>query len=508
MAWLGSERRHCSAFVAPRCTARTLNGVTDASALSQAADNRCMGRTTAIATPHNPLLGAPAESADQLLLSEVISALSYALDLTEGQPPGHCIRSCWIGFHLGQRIGLDTAELWDLYYTLLLKDAGCSSNAARLCELYGQDDRTTKRDFKWVDTDNKTQLAKFVLQHTGVRGQLADRLKRLLHLARHGHELATELVQTRCERGADIARRLGFGEAVAQGIHALDEHWDGRGKPYGLQGDAIPINARIALLSQVVDVFHSIGGRTAALNEVRARHATWFDPSLVDAFGTLSDNDELWRGLGDENIEQRVLALEPECRTRALDDDLLDDIAQAFGQVVDSKSPYTAGHSERVALYTDMIAKRMGIDAGRRRWLRRGALLHDLGKLGVSNSILDKNGALTDDEWTQVRLHPTYTEEILSRITPFRELARVAGAHHERLDGKGYPKALSARDLSIETRIITVSDIFDAITADRPYRGPIPVPEALEIMGRMVGGALDPVCYRALVECVNEVGDA
>lgn len=444
-------------------------------------------------------------NSEQLALSEVISALSYALDLTEGQPPGHCIRCCWLGMHIGKAIGMDSNALWDLYYTLLLKDAGCSSNAARLCELYGQDDHNIKRDFKWIDTDNFTQLVGFVLKHTGVKGQLADRFRRLVQLARDGEELATELIQTRCGRGADIARRMGFGEAVAEGIYSLDEHWNGKGKPHALKGTAIPINSRIALLTQVIDVFFHIGGKQVALDEIRNRSGRWFDPELVNITCSLTDDDEIWNMLLDDNLEARVLALEPESRHLLVDDDMLDEIAEAFGQVIDSKSPYTAGHSERVALYTDIIAKTMGIDDSRRRWLKRGALLHDIGKLGVSNSILDKPDSLTNEEWKQVRQHAQYTEEILKRISPFKELAVVSGAHHERLDGKGYPKGLMAKDISLETRIITTSDIFDAITAERPYRSSIPVPEALEIMGRMVGTALDTDCYNALCECVHQL---
>lgn len=441
----------------------------------------------------------------QLTLSELIGALSYALDLTEGQPPGHCIRCCWIGFHIGQRLGLDAGTLWELYYTLLLKDAGCSSNAARLCELYGSDDRRTKHDFKTVDTDNITQLVQFVIAHTGVRGQLADRFKRLLRLARQGETLATELIQTRCERGAQIARQLGFGDTVADGIYSLDEHWNGRGKPLGLRGAEIPLFARIALLAQVIDVFHHVGGPEAALAEIRARRGSWFDPELVDVALALGAHAGFWAGLRSDDIGDLVQDLEPESRALTVDDDLLDRIAEAFSQVVDAKSPYTAGHSERVALYTDVLAAKLGIDADRRRWLKRGALLHDLGKLGVSNSILDKEGALTDEEWREVRLHPVYTEQILSRLQPFHELAVVSAAHHERLDGKGYPKGMVAAELTLETRIITLCDIFDAITAERPYRGPIPVPQALEIIGRMTGTAIDTQCYHALLECVHEM---
>jgi len=134
----------------------------------------------------------------------------------------------------------------------------------------------------------------------------------------------------------------------------------------------------------------------------------------------------------------------------------------------------------------------------RRRWLKRGALLHDVGKLGVSNSVLDKAGKLDADEWLAVQQHARYTQTILSRIDAFAELAVVAAAHHERLDGKGYPRGLTADDISLETRIITTADIFDAITADRPYRGPIPIPQALEIMAETVGTAIDAQCFAAL----------
>ena len=433
-----------------------------------------------------------------LLLSEVIGAFSYALDLTEGQPPGHCLRGCWIGVHVGKELGLDRAALWDLYYTLLLKDAGCSSNAARLCELYGADDLAVKRDFKTVDPDHLIEITGFVLTHAGLGRGLKERFQRIAHLAAHGEELATELIATRCERGAAIARQLGFNEVVAAGIHGLDEHWNGNGRPDRLHREAIPLGSRIALLSQVADVFHSIGGPTRAQQEVQERSGTWFDPAVVKAFKDASARPGFWEGVASQDIEARVRMLEPESRVVIVDEDRLDAIAAAFAQVVDSKSPYTYGHSSRVAQYANAVAEKLGLPAPRRRWLRRGALLHDIGKLGVSNSVLDKPGSLNSEEWEQVRAHARYTEEILSRLSPFAELALVAGAHHERLDGKGYPKGLTAKDIRLETRIITVADIFDAITAERPYRGAIPVPQALQMMEKTRGEAVDPDCLDAL----------
>lgn len=439
-----------------------------------------------------------------LKLAELISALSHALDITEGQPQGHCVRCCWIGMHLGQTIGLDDSERWELYYTLLLKDLGCSSNAARICELYLTDDLDFKRNFKRVG-DSLPQVVRFVLQHTGLKAGLAERFRSVLHVLRDGPEMARELTQTRCQRGAEIARLLRFSEGVAAGIYHLDEHWSGQGKPDRLGGSRIPLYSRIALLAQVIDVFHHTDGAAAALAEARKRSGQWFDPTLVAALDALAPQEPFWAMLSSDSLTEAVLALEPACCEVPLDDDYLDDIASAFGQVVDSKSPYTSGHSARVALYTDLIAESLGIDAARRRWLKRGALLHDVGKLGVSNSVLDKAGALDTAEWEAVRQHAQLTEDILSRISAFSELAKIAGAHHERLDGKGYPHGLMAQDIALETRIITTADIFDAITAERPYRGAVPIAQTLEMMAKTVGTALDPACFAALRQAMERL---
>lgn len=442
---------------------------------------------------------ALAHGAEQpLQISHVLGALSYALDLTEGQPPGHSIRCCWIGIHIGQALGLSDSEQHDLYYALLLKDAGCSSNAARLCELYGSDDRTVKRGFKVVDSDSTAQLLHFVVTHAGLNQGLAMRLRRLLTVARDGSKATDEMIQTRCERGASISRQLGFNERVASAIHSLDEHWNGRGRPDQLQGESIPLGARVALLAQVVDVFHVVGGREAALKEVQKRSGSWFDPQLVAVLQRAGADESFWNGLAAANVEQRVQALSPAAQAIPATEAQLDAIAEAFGQVIDAKSPYTAGHSSRVSAYVEAVARDLGLSSERCRWLRRGALLHDLGKLGVSNAILDKPGKLTEPEWEEMRRHAEYSEQILERIVPFRRLANVAAAHHERLDGKGYPRGIDARAITLETRIITVADIFDAITAERPYRAAVPIPETLEIMAGMVGTAIDADVFEAL----------
>jgi HD-GYP domain-containing protein (c-di-GMP phosphodiesterase class II) len=443
-------------------------------------------------------------SNQELRLAELIGALSYALDITEGQPQGHCVRCCWIGMRIGRELGLPEEFLGELYYTLLLKDVGCSSNAARICQLYMTDDIAFKRDFKWVD-GSFPQVARFVLEHTGLGASLLDKFKVLVSSLRTREEAAQELITTRCQRGASIARRLGFHERVAQGIHGLDEQWNGKGRPDHLAGEAISIYSRIALLTQVVDVFHTTGGPEAALREAKARSGTWFDPRLVEALLKVSADGALWSALRAKDLSARVFAESAALSEITVNEDYLDAVAAAFGEIVDSKSPYTAGHSGRVALYTDLIAVELGLNAERRRWLYRGALLHDVGKLGVSNAILDKPGKLDAAEWEAVKKHAAYTGEILARIPQFAELALVAAAHHERLDGKGYPRGLSAHEIALETRIITTADIFDAITAERPYRAAVPIAKTLEIMAETVGTALDPACFAALKSVVQEL---
>ena len=436
----------------------------------------------------------------ELRLAELIGSLSYALDLTEGQPAGHCVRCCWIGMHVGRELGLRDEALWSLYYTLLLKDLGCSSNAARICELYLADDRSFKHDYKLVGRGTARALA-FVVGHTGRHASWRERIDAILHIVGNGDAVAQELIQTRCTRGAQIARQLRFPESVAASVHALDEHFDGSGRPDALSADEIPMAARIALLAQVVDVFHFSEGREAALTEVRNRAGSWFDPAVVAALERAASSAGFWDMLGDDDVEAEVFALEPAGHGEELDEDYLDAIADAYGQVVDAKSPFTAGHSQRVRYYTDLLARELGLGEERRRWLCRAAVLHDVGKLGVSNAILDKPGRLDADEWAAVQLHAAYTEQILGRISAFKGLARVAAAHHERLDGKGYPRGVDGDAIVLETRIITVADIFDAISAERPYHAATPPMRTLDIMREYVGTAIDARCFAAL-ECI------
>jgi HD-GYP domain-containing protein (c-di-GMP phosphodiesterase class II) len=234
--------------------------------------------------------------------------------------------------------------------------------------------------------------------------------------------------------------------------------------------------------------------------EVRRRSGTWFDPALVDAFASAVEQPTFWSGLVAAGLEKRVEVLEPGAEPHALTDERLDGIALAFADVIDSKSAYTIRHSRRVAEYADAVGRELGLFPANRRWLRRAALLHDVGKLGLSNAILDKRGTLDESERVQVRRFPAETEEILGRIDPFR---RAAAARR----GGGAVSASGETDpIPLETRIITVCDIYDALTSERPHRPAMSAEQAFDVLGAMHDAEIDPTCVAALVACLRGFG--
>jgi putative nucleotidyltransferase with HDIG domain len=435
----------------------------------------------------------------EIALSELISALSRALDIAEGEPPGHAVRSCLIGMRLAETLVLDPASRSDLFYALLLKDAGCSANSAHMAALFGADDQVAKRTSKVVNWARPFDAFLWSLRTVAPDGSLAERTARLRAIRNEGH-VTRSLMQARCYRGAEIARKLGFSEATAEAIRALDEHWDGHGQPLGLRGTDIPVGGRILCLAQTVEVFLRADGPRAAYRVARKRSGEWFDPALIDALHSFRTDERFWVSLEEPDVSP----VEPPDRVLTADETRLDRIAEGFAAVVDAKSPWTHEHCERVSAIALGTAKLMGFEEPALRGLRRAALLHDLGKLSISNRILDKPGPLSDEERNRFRQHPLLAEQILSRVAIFVELAAVASAHHERLDGSGYPRGLAGDALSVPVRVLAVADVYEALTADRPYRPAYTPRDALELMRTDVPQRLDRDAFGALEVLVHE----
>ena len=433
---------------------------------------------------------------ERVSLSEVLSALSHALDLTEGAPAGHTMRSCLIGMRLAEEAGLCAAERSALYYAILLKDAGCSSNAGRMAALFGSDDQWVKPRMKMVDWHQRVRLAITTARSVGHGRPIVDRVRQFMAIAR-SKDMTRDLILIRCDRGAEIARQLGFPAETAEAIRSLDEHWCGLGYARGLSGSDIPLLARIANLAQTFEAFHARGGPTAALAVARQRSGTWFDPALVKLV-TSWKNDTAWWNLLSGDVTQAVLVAEPKDRVINVDADGLDVVCRAFADIIDAKSPFTYRHSTRVADVARAVAHRCGFDEAEQRRIYRAGLLHDIGKLGVSNTILDKDGPMTPEERTSMERHPRFTLEILERVSPFRRFARTAALHHEKLDGSGYPFGATGDAIDLPARILVVSDIHDALTSDRPYRRGMTAPQATQILESERGTKLCPIALDAL----------
>jgi putative nucleotidyltransferase with HDIG domain len=447
-------------------------------------------------------------------LSEIISALSYALDLTEGAVHGHALRSCLLGMRIADEIDLSSDQISGLYFALLLKDIGCSSNASRLCQIVGGDDRAMKAGVKFEDWTKPHRpnlstlklLWRNVLPNSGAAAKVA----RILHIGLTQHRNNQEMVGLRCDRGASIITKLGMGELAAEAVRSLDEHWDGSGYPDSVKGEHIPLLARICAVAQHLDIFSAGRGTENAIDTLWERSGTWFDPRLVRIALSLDRRGTLWTYCSsndpEEETRQAVLDLDPGTAPK-LDPGQVDQICEAFADVVDAKSHFTFRHSLGVADAAFGIAETMGLPAERVQLVRRAALLHDIGKLSISNAILDKRTHLSASEWKAVHQHPRITRLILERVRSFREMAVIAGEHHEKLDGSGYPDRLTARDLSLESRIIAVADVFGALSEDRPYRPGIKLEDTLSIMMKFAPNQLDGDCFDALVSRVSSERD-
>jgi len=431
-------------------------------------------------------------------LSDVVSALSTALDLTEGQPMGHAIRGCVIGMRIAEELHLDSQQCCDLYYALLLKDSGCSTNAARMHQILGSDEIKAKREVKFEDwTKPSFSGLRYLMRNVLPGESFARRFMKSVEVGLQQKTNNAEVIGARCERGAEIARQIGMSEATAQAIRSLDEHWNGAGYPDGRVGNGIPLLSRIINVSQTLEVFASGRSIEEAVQTVSDRSGTWFDPEIARVVRSLKKDDSLWLRVRSKDAREYALQMEPGLAIPA-SPQRIDNICRAFAEVIDTKSPYTYNHSMGVAKAAVEIAEGLALSDHTVTLVRRAALLHDIGKLSVPNSILEKPGPLTDEEWKIMKMHPVYGRLILQTISGFEHLAFVASAHHERLDGSGYPDRLAADELPLTARIICVADTYQAITENRPYRAGLSSDVAFKIMQKHIPHALDAECLEVL----------
>ncbi len=432
-------------------------------------------------------------------VADVVSALSQALDLGSGSGEWHSVRTCILGMRIADELQLPEHIRCELYYALVLKDVGCSSNASELYHALHADEISAKHDSKLIDwTRPSLETLAYLVRHAGAGKSFGERWAAILKLALRRKSHGRSVTALRCERGATLTRLMGLDEGTASGIAGLDEHWDGSGYPAGLVRLDIPLASRIMLLAQTLDMFLTSLSPEAALDVVTERSGHWFDPDLVKVVRSLASRHVLWSGLCQGRDREIALRMEPCVRTMAEGHVTLDRICQAFANVVDAKSPFTYNHSNGVANAAVAIAKQLNFSSDRTLFVRHASLLHDIGKMAVSNAILEKLGPLDDDEWKSMRAHAEFTFSILRSVRGLEEMSGVAASHHERLDGSGYFRGLRGDQISLETRLLAVADVFDALSANRPYRDAMPAEKIFGLLRAEAPYALDPTCVEAL----------
>jgi HD-GYP domain-containing protein (c-di-GMP phosphodiesterase class II) len=274
------------------------------------------------------------------------------------------------------------------------------------------------------------------------------------------------------------------------------ERWDGKGDPGLLAGSSISLPVRLVQLADVVEVFNRRGGIDAAVRVARQRSGTQFDPDVVECF--CDGAGELLAPVHETTSWDAVIDAQPGLR-QTLSHAELDAALEAIANFTDLKSPYTIGHSRGVADLAAEAGEQFGLSQDDVRMLRRVGLVHDLGRLGVSNAIWDKRGPLSVVERERVRLHAYLTERIVWASPVLAPLGVLAAQHHERLDGSGYPRGLKANMLSPPARILAAADVYRAMIEPRPHREALSATEAADELvaevqaGRLDGDAVDAV---------------
>ena len=434
-------------------------------------------------------------------LVELLAALSLATDLANGFPMEKGLRNCLLAFLIGRELGLTDDELADVYYFGLLRSIGCTSYAYEEALATG-DDRNFRNSFAGLDSSQPADLIRRAFTKLGEGRGLAGRARAIRGFVTGGRGFVMGMGTANCDAGARLAERMGMGKSVSQALTQVHERWDGKGIPRAIAGEHILLAARIGCFAHDVTVHRVDESRAEVCKMVRRRAGGQHDPQVAEAF--LKRSDEMLDVIDKESVWDALLEVEPEPRPW-LPESRIDDTARAFADFTDLKSPYTLGHSTSVAQLSEDTARKVGCSDSDVADVRRAALMHDLGRASVSNGIWDKAGRLTTAEWERVRLHPYYTERVLEKAPALRPLARLAGGHHERLDGSGYHRGDPAALLPLPSRILAAADAYHAMIEPRPHRPPLsPEAAAQELAKEVAAGRLDRDAVNGVLEAAGQ----
>ena len=410
----------------------------------------------------------------EIRAAELVGALSLATDLGTGQPLEHALRTAVLAVRLGELADASAEELSDTYYVALLHASGCTSNSHEATQFFGEDIEH-RAAFFLIDPADPEQLMAFYRTHVGP-GRPPEVRERMIEAALGDPSRARDSFAAMCEVAQRFAGWLGLGRGVEDALEFVFARWDGRGLPRDVGGETLPLPARLLHVARDFSLFLTAAGYEDACAVLERRSGAAYEPRLAELaarhFGDALD------GVDEARMWECALESEPFPQL-SLATDGIDAGFGAIATLTNLKSPWMREHSTGVADLAEAAAWRLGLPPETVAFLRRAALAHDLGRIGVSNAIWEKPTSLGFGEWERVRLHPHFTERAFAQSTALGPLGVLAGSHHERLNGSGYHHGLRGSALDLPARILAAADCYAAMREARPYR-PALEPEAVE----------------------------
>ena len=323
------------------------------------------------------------------------------------------------------------------------------------------------------------------------------------------HSLVTQLdwhgSNQHCVKGAELLNGVSIYKQYSEIILYHHTHWS-KLKELDID-EKTKLFANIILITDRVDALHAQSKSYEEICKILdTQRSKMFKSELVDIFIKVSQPESFWFYQDVENLEMILHEWIYKIDEKEYSFEFLKEIALMFSNVVDAKSHFTSEHSKKVSLLCLYAAKKLNISKKNTEILELSALLHDLGKLRVSDDILDKKGPLNKDERLIMDKHGFDSEMILRKVKGFKDIAFLASSHHEKLNGTGYPYQKEASDLSVEARVLMICDVFQALAQNRPYRDSLSPDKIIFIMDKMVAdGEIDKDILELLKNNIDEV---
>jgi HD-GYP domain-containing protein (c-di-GMP phosphodiesterase class II) len=409
--------------------------------------------------------GGARQTQQPIRAAEVVGALSIATDLGTGQPLEHAMRTAVLSVRLGELSGVSAEELADAYYVALLHASGCTSNGHEAAQLFG-DDIAHRAAFYLVDPTNPSEVIEFYRSNVGLGRPEEVRSKMVKMAIESAGPRAREAFAQMCEVAQRFAGWLGLRPSIEDALEYVFARGDGQGIP-SVAGEGVPLPMRLLHVARDISLFMSAEGVEKARAVIKERSGGAYEPRLAEL--AVANLDFLLAELDETRMWELGLDSEP-TPLLWLSGDRIDAAFGTIGAMVGLKSPWLREHSTGVAELAEGAAWRMGLDEDSVAFLRRAGLAHDLGRVGVTNMIWEKPGPLAFGEWERVRLHAHYTERAFAQSPTLAPIGRLAGSHHERLDGSGYHRGCRGPELDPPARILAAADCYIAMREARPYR--------------------------------------